>query len=229
MERRKKREEEAVSTVPGWMLTFNDLMTLLLTFFVLLFSMSTLDVDKLKAAQMALRAATGVIEKGERQKVNVERPLLSEEWQEDILREIGSSPEWNNITITKSTITKSGANIVVRLADTILFPSGVADIDQGAFPLLERISEVIRKTGFKIRIEGHTDSRPIRSVKFPSNWELSAARAVNILRFFQTRGNIPPEMLSAVGYGDSKPILLNDTLKGRAKNRRVEIVLVRKE
>ena len=123
--------------------------------------------------------------------------------------------------------TERGARL--RFEDAILFDFGRADINPAGFSFLDRISGVIHQIQGPVRIEGHTDDVPINTKRFPSNWELSTARAVNVVKYFVESCNIKPQRLSAVGYGQSKPLFSNDSAEHRAKNRRVEIVLVREE
>lgn len=119
--------------------------------------------------------------------------------------------------------------LVMRLSEKALFDSGVAAISPGAYPLLEKIGAIIAKTAYFIRIEGHTDNMPIRTPVFPSNWELSTARAVNVLRYFIKTHKIDPQRLAAVGFGEYQPLASNNTHANRAKNRRVEIIFIQQD
>lgn len=119
--------------------------------------------------------------------------------------------------------------LVMRLSEKALFDSGVAAISPGAYPLLEKIGAIIAKTAYFIRIEGHTDNVPIRTPVFPSNWELSTARAVNVLRYFIKTHKIDPQRLAAVGFGEYQPLASNNTHANRAKNRRVEIIFIQQD
>ena len=209
-------------------------MTLLMVFFVMLFTMSTIDVKKLQDFQYSLQSGLGVLEEGKRVSIGVIEPPLSsdvervitpEEIEEEVPDEIkdfvktfDSEPE-----IT-ATYTKKG--VLITLSNTILFQLGMADINPESFPVLDKIAAVIGKTSESVRVEGHTDNVPVvHSKRFPSNWELSIKRAVNVVKFFVEIGKIPPQRLSAVGYGESKPLFSNDTTEHRAANRRVEILL----
>jgi len=118
-----------------------------------------------------------------------------------------------------------GNDIYIRLPDNILFKLGEATIEKKAYPLLSQIASIIKKGSYNIRIEGHTDNLPINTVMFPSNWELSTARAVNVLRFFHEKENIDSSRLSAVGLSEYHPVADNSTIDGRRQNRRVEIIL----
>jgi chemotaxis protein MotB len=91
---------------------------------------------------------------------------------------------------------------------------------------LDKIAQALTNVPFSLRVEGHTDNVPIQTKRFPSNWELSIARAVNVVKYFAQVSNIDPQRLSAVGYGESRPVVENDTPSNRAKNRRVEILLL---
>jgi len=120
----------------------------------------------------------------------------------------------------------SKKGLVMRLSDTFMFDLGVAEILPEAIPLLKKLAFIISKTSYPVRVEGHTDNLPIHTEKFPSNWELSTVRAVNVLRYFAENEKIPIQRLSAVGFGEFQPIFANDSPEHRAKNRRVEIVFI---
>lgn len=127
------------------------------------------------------------------------------------------------------TITELKGKLTVNMVDAILFDSGKADIKPEGRQILQKVVEVIGEVEDKaIRVEGHTDNVKISSAltrAFPSNWELSAARATNVARYLQRLG-VDPALLSAAAYGEYRPVSENDTPEGRAKNRRIEIVLV---
>jgi len=130
------------------------------------------------------------------------------------------------------TISELKGKLTVNMVDSILFDSGKAEVKKGGLEVLGKVISILKDVKDKsIRIEGHTDNVPIsRSLaqRYPTNWELSAARAINVARYLQDEG-IDPGQLSAVAYGEWKPVAENDTPEGRAKNRRIEIVLVPKE
>ena len=231
---KKKKKINFGSGGSGWLTTFNDLITLLMVFFVMLFTMSSIDIKKLKDFQNALQSGLGVLKEGQRVSVGLTEPpitpsdvesvMILEEIEEKVPNEIrdfvkafDSEPE-----IT-ATYTKKG--VLITLSNTILFQFGMADINLESFPVLDKIAAIISKTSESVRVEGHTDNLPIHTEKFPSNWELSIKRAVNVVKYFVGIGKIPPQRLSAVGYGESKPLFPNDTTEHRAANRRVEILL----
>ncbi|GAJ13378.1 unnamed protein product [marine sediment metagenome] len=115
------------------------------------------------------------------------------------------------------------------MEEKLLYRSGSAKIEAKSFQSLNALCSVLQSTDYFIRVEGHTDNIPINNPEFPSNWELSTARAVNIVKYFVSEGDISPERLSAAGYADSKPVVPNVSKGNRAQNRRVEIILEFKE
>lgn len=121
----------------------------------------------------------------------------------------------------------SREGLVMRLSEQTLFESGVASISTPALPLLEKIGALVAQTTYLIRIEGHTDDVPIHTAVFPSNWELSTARAVNVLRYFIEQHRIDAQRLSAEGFGEFRPLVANDTVENQTTNRRVEVIFIR--
>lgn len=211
----KRGESETPRT--KWLTTFNDMITLLLVFFVLLFTMSTVDVKRLYKVSHSLRSGLSVLEEGKKTEIQVNKYEQKKIVQS--IKKLQSEPG------VDSKYTKQ--EIYIYINDHILFKSGSARIAPEGFPVLDKVvEEFIFKLPGSVRIEGHTDNVPIRySRRYPSNWELSIARAVNVVKYFVEQANVPPERLSAVGYGESKPLFPNDTPENRSKNRRVEIVV----
>ena len=146
---------------------------------------------------------------------------------EDLLSEMQ-----NEIAQGQIAITELKGKLTVDVVDKILFDSGQTEIRQGGLDVLKRVVEIlITVTDKVIRVEGHTDSIPIAGAlakRYPTNWELSAARALNVTRYLE-KGGIDPSLLSAVAFGEHQPIAENDTPEGRAKNRRIAIILLPKE
>lgn len=218
---------DQVSVKYRWLTTFNDLITLLMVFFVLLFSMGHMDVKRFTNFQNALQSAMGVLNAGrhsdeglisDRQwsAVNDSAPL-----QEETMKAL---PKADGL---EAVYTHKG--IKLTLNDALLFRTGSARITEQGAQLLQRIGDVIKPLDRRIRVEGHTDDLPIATRRYPSNWELSAARAVEVVRFFAEQAGISPTLLSAAGYGSFKPKASNDTEANRAANRRVEIILGRED
>jgi chemotaxis protein MotB len=227
----KRKQEEEKEDEAKWLCTFNDLMTLLLTFFVLLFSMSSLDFGKMKAFQTSLQSALGILESGEMTEVAIIEKLQHQAVGEGPKAEAGeeeteafvnamSAESGVGVTVTEKTVT-------IVLEDTILYESGEALINPEAYTILDKIAVWMNKVPFPVRIEGHTDNIPIKTDRYPSNWELSTARAVNVLKYFVAAGGIAPARCSAAGYGASRPLQSNETPEGMRKNRRVEFILLK--
>ncbi len=115
--------------------------------------------------------------------------------------------------------------IEIQMKTSVLFPTASADINGAALPIVQRLGQTLAHTNTRIQVEGHTDSQPISTPAFPSNWELSAARAATVVRMFAAAG-VEPQRLAAVGFGEFRPIADNSTEAGRATNRRVVVVVV---
>ncbi|CAG0938365.1 Motility protein B [Gammaproteobacteria bacterium] len=123
------------------------------------------------------------------------------------------------------TVTRKPLWVEVEIKTDILFPSGSAEIQPDALPILDSIAGILKPLASPIRVEGHTDNRPIHTLQFPSNWELSGARASCIVRLFEQRG-IAPERMSVAGQGEHQPVADNATTEGRNRNRRVTLVIL---
>jgi chemotaxis protein MotB len=123
----------------------------------------------------------------------------------------------------------SERSLTIRLPNTVLFDEGGAEIRPEALPVLNKVAEMAIKTpGYELLVVGHTDDLPIQTTRFPSNWELSAARASAVVKYLAQKGGLDPSRLAASGYGSSWPVVLNDSQEHRAMNRRVEIKLIEK-
>lgn len=243
----KKSEDEPKKGAPAYMNTYGDMMTLLLTFFVLLFSMSSIDVSKFKAIVASFEGGAGMLDGGEtvqestykigngikqfpEQKSKKENTENAQE--KDAEKQIEQMKENLEKYIQdqkleeKVTIERNGDEIILRFDDVLLFDTGKADIKPGAVPVLDKVGLKLKEylqQGYRIRLEGHTDNRPIKTIQFPSNWELSAARAIAVAKFYIKEMNFTPSKISTEGFGENAPIGDNGTTQGRAMNRRVEI------
>jgi len=217
------------------MTTYGDLITQILIFFVLLFSFSKVDRDKFTAAMLSLQGSLGIIdggmtlqegdlmEQGEIGEImiSVQEQRVFELLHERV-EEIISEDDLNGIQVN---LDERG--LVIRFVEGVLFDSGKADIKNEARAILDKIAPLLIDTHRHIRIEGHTDNLPINTREFPSNWELSTARAVNVVKYFIEKHNFSPYILSAAGYGEYRPIAPNDSDKNRALNRRVDIIILK--
>ena len=219
-------KEVQVTTASSWITTFNDLMTQLTVFFVLIFSLSTMDILDIQSARISLQSGLGIFEAGKKTSVGLVSPLSSYNigtatFTKQLEESIESLDSASGIIVSFE-----DKGIVIDLDESILFASGSSEINPKGFSTLDKISAtILNKISNIIRVEGHTDSDPIRNGKYPSNWELSIARSVNVVKHLAGPGKIMPERLAAVGYGESKPLFPNNTPENKKKNRRVAIVI----
>jgi chemotaxis protein MotB len=226
--RRKERDDDGGG---GWLASFGDMMTLLCTFFILIVSFSSVELIKFRKAMGALRGASGALieEQGSAvaqivQAMAAEDNILATDELDQTLKRVEETIFDLGIGYEISVnLTQEG--ICFRVASPIMFESGQATLKPEAYKLLTPIALLIRRFGYDIVIEGHTDNIPISSGRFPSNWELSAMRAISVLRYFTERHGVNPTNVMAVGYGEFRPIAPNNTPNDRALNRRVEILL----
>ena len=229
MRRRRKREE---SNTGNWLTTYSDLVTLLLCFFVLLFSFSEIDAQKFRTIMSAFQGGTGVLEGGTTLEINENLEgdgVLEEDLEKlkELLEEYADSVGLGNQII----LSVEERGLVVRFMDNVLFDSGRANLKPESMEILKSIAEILNRDDFKdrlIKVEGHTDTDPIRySATFPTNWELSATRATNVLRYLVEEENIDGSRISSSGYSFYRPIAPNDTRENKARNRRVDIVILK--
>lgn len=251
--RRKKNDEEA--SAPPWMITYSDMVTLVLAFFVLLYSFSAIDVERfqevMSALQITFMGRTGILESsqavgaetgeridianlpgeaaiqaslGEREESWLQMMQQMQETYEKVqafLREAELEDEvelrWEE------------RGIVMELPERILFDSGEAVLKEEFLPTLELLADLLRLLPNQVIIEGHTDNVPIHTFLYPTNWELSVARAVAVCRYFVEEQGLHPKRFLPAGYGEYHPIDSNETEEGRARNRRVTVVISLRE
>jgi chemotaxis protein MotB len=188
--------------------------------------MGSLDVKRFKHFQNSLQSAMGVLSEGRRAPVGVITKEESTSFQAPRDEQSSDKESFDALDATKGIEAEyTSKGIQLTLDDELLFESGSAKITAEGLDLLLKISSIIKKFNRRIRIEGHTDNVPISTARYPSNWELSTERAITVVKYFISKGDISPHYLSAVGYGDSKPKTNNDSAQSRKKNRRVEIIL----
>ncbi|MBU5254762.1 OmpA/MotB family protein [Tissierella praeacuta] len=230
---RRRRQEESGGGSPGWLTTYSDLVTLLLCFFILLFSFSNVDAEKFRSIMASFQGGSGVLEGG----TSLDIPINTIEDYMDIEADLKSLIEHlDEYAETlglgeRLEIKPEERGIVIRFMDNVLFDSGGAEIKPGSLDILKSVAEMLNREEFsnrQIKVEGHTDSdQIIRSSKFPTNWELSSARATNVLRYLVEVENIEGNRVSSSGYSYYRPILPNDSPENKAKNRRVDIVILK--
>lgn len=227
--RRRGHEEEKPHNQERWLITYSDLITLLLIFFVVMYSISVLDLKKFQSMASSLSQVLAGKELSilEERGPSIVQGKSGEELRlEEIQRQLEEYAQLNGLD-TSVHIFQEERGLVISLNDTVLFAKGKADLTPKAQAVIAKVGGMLATIPNQVRIEGHTDNLPINTPEFPSNWELSTARATNVLRFLLEQSHLAPERLSASGYGEYRPVAANDTEANRAKNRRVDIVIVK--
>lgn len=222
-----KKAKKAAAGAPAWMTTFADMVTLLLTFFVLLLSMANMDKVKFSEASGSLKGAFGVMMSSTSTEVAPPRIVDFSPMDDDLTarlyQRIASTTHRMRLDKDIEVVKDRGA-VILRVNASVLFDSGEVAVKEKAYPILEKVAQMVQPLPLNIRIEGHTDSRPIYGRDL-TNWDLSVQRAVSVLRVFAQRSKLPLRRMSAAGYGAEKPLAPNDTEENQALNRRVEFVL----
>lgn len=236
MTRRRRTDNSNSDSGSGnWLTTYSDLVTLLLAFFVLLFSISELDAEKFRNIMSSFQGGSGVFE-GESKLEPLPNPpeeILGIDLDDDLetlkeyLEEYSENLGLGNLISVKM----EERGIIVRFMDNVFFDPGSATIKEESFKVLELVSEILNREEFikrQIKVEGHTDTVPVsRTSIYETNWELSSARATNVLRYLVENTYIDGGRISSSGYSYYRNISPNDTKENKAKNRRVDIVILR--
>ena len=223
----RSRDKRKSSGGMAWMVTYSDLVTLLLVFFILLISMSTIDEIKFTQAAGSLRGAFGVFEQvGDDHIQESQLETLSTIQHETVQRvyeRIRLQMQRIEITEDIDLVEDRGA-VILRVNESLLFDSGETSLHPEAHSVLEEVAELVRPWPLDLRIEGHTDDVPV-ATEGVTNWDISAERALSVLKHKADNELLPLDRLSAVGYGEQHPVAPNDSPENRAKNRRVDFVL----
>ncbi len=235
--RRKKQAAAEKENAERWLLTYADLITLLLAFFLLLFATSSQDLEKFKLLAGGLRdafggAGSGVLGGGGNGILPGGGSILPESGatsppEFNSIREDLNSFAGDNGLSARIAVRTVDGETVISLSDNLLFNSAEAKLRPESLPVLDRVAADLRGLPNEFRVEGHSDNIPLSTDAFASNWELSAARATEVLRYLIERGGIEPKRIHASAYADTRPIAENTTPAGRAQNRRADIVIVR--
>lgn len=222
-------DEEKTSGAPVWVVTFADLMSLLLVFFVMLLSFSEIDASKYRSLSESLREAFGA--------QKVQDVFTSSQPNQMLIAEQSGGTQSEILDQLRSIIPQAfpGAlpdehdarGFLLRVPGSLLFETGRDELKEAMKVPLRQVAELIRQQdGLTLRVDGHTDDVPIRNERFPSNWELSAGRALAVVHFLIDECGMAPSIVSAAAFADSRPITLNDTPANRELNRRVEFRFV---
>lgn len=254
-----KREPEKPPNHERWLVSYGDLLTLLFAVFVVMYAMGQSDKKKTEEVMQSMQAAFGMASAGSPSaKINVVpasqihpipdiKPTFTAtaprrmQTKNGLSKSIANEHDYRQIKSSlEAYLAKEGAGssvgvkitrrgVIVSLKEAGFFASGSATVKPEALHILETIAAALSSYANMFRVEGHTDNQPIHSRQFRSNWELSSARAHSVLHLLTEAYDIAPEMASAVGYAEYRPIDNNDNAEGRAKNRRVDIVLLATE
>jgi chemotaxis protein MotB len=236
---RKKKPEEEPGGMERWLITYADLITLLLAFFILMYTMSKQDNKKYQEVAAHLKAIfsgnVGIMARGNLPiktptevsfKDTSDAGALRERLEKEI-RTLGEQDKDN--TSGKISLINDERGLVVRAMEKAFFETGKADLSSKASRALDGIAPVLKSTPNHVRVEGHTDNVPINTSEFRSNWELSVRRATEVVRFLIERHGFPPDRISVSGYAEYRPIAPNDTPENRSSNRRIEIIIIKSD
>ena len=224
---RRKHQEAAHENHERWLLTYADMITLLVAFFIMLYSASNIEQAKLERLKTGVRSSLGILPGGRELLDETETPSRLTPAQK-IYRRVERFVQQEGLR-SQVSVRADPDGAVIRLeSGGMLFDTGTADLKQPTREILEAVSraiapEVRNRTIRKIRVEGHTDNVPIRTDRFPSNWQLSTARATNVVQYLAERHPQFTPHLEAAGCADMRPVEPNASAEARAKNRRIEI------
>jgi chemotaxis protein MotB len=222
-----------------WLATYGDLVTLLLCFFILLYSMSIMDLAKFQKAAGSLNSSLGAPAQttgtdstiGDSiANLNVYNAIEVQQEMDDIYSKVKELVDSRDLSKDVQ-VEQVAAGVLLRFKDEILFDVAQADLKPNAKNTLQKLGEILRTYDKSIRIEGHTDNVPINTSRFRSNWELSTARAISVVRYFTEElpqdQRIIPTKFEVSGYGEYHPIANNDSEQNKQKNRRIEITILK--
>lgn len=246
----KKKPPEEHENLERWLVSYGDFITLLFATFVVLYALAQTDVNDFAKLEEALKNAfsqqtllngqEGVMNQSDSIFDNVQgnsiisalmvefiSPKYEDSSFKEIEREINKLKKEGELDGISAKITDEG--LLITFDDRYLFTSGSVSLSGSAKSILDKVGVLIceKFVMHNMRVEGHTDNKPIASVAFPSNWELSSARACSIVRYLIDRFKFFPSLFTAVGYADTRPVDTNDTVEGAMKNRRVEILILK--
>ena len=240
MSRKKSHGHEEPESTERWLLTYADLITLLLGLFVILYAMSKIDQGKYQEVAIALSQTFGGKTILSGQGGITPMPASSSQDGTDNNDQASSGSEQNELSeqikktleqyiqSSKVSVIGSSEGLTIHLLETLLFETGSDQIKPEARKVLDKLSNLIINLPNNIKVEGHTDNVPISTLQFPSNWHLSIARSLKTAYYMIQKG-VNPQKISIVGNSEYKPLNPNDTPEKRAKNRRVDIVIMKLE
>lgn len=235
-----KKKHEEHENHERWLVSYADFITLLFAFFVVMYSVSSVNEGRFRTVSESLKAALNPIvsppavptpfQVGNNKPSTIGPNLIpSRDMAVRRLRQTLKAFQTTARLEAVQVIEPGDSTIVLSLPELVLFESGEAALRAEALPFLQALAEALVELDRQVKVQGHTDNVPIRTVQFPSNWELSAMRSVMVVRALGELYGVPMQNLSAVGYADSRPVADNQTPENRARNRRVEIVVLERK
>ena len=242
-EEEEEDEHECPQGAPSWVMTFADLVTLLVVFFILLFAMGSIEEEKWKQMKSSLKDALGqenIPEAGIREGLDVINERVLDETTIHAVDEVGAMVAkeveeiaseveefvFKNKLAGKVEVSSDERGAIVTLSDTVMFPPGKSRMTYTGDEIIKQVFDILKQFSYQVKIEGHTDNVPMNTQQYPSNWELSAARAAEVARKLVKAG-FNPTNLSIEAFAQYRPKVPNDSRQGRATNRRIEIVYQR--
>ncbi len=232
-----KKKHEEHENHERWLVSYADFITLLFAFFVVMYSVSAVNEGKFRTVSESIKAALNPMYApsvsntpfvlGDTKPATILPSLeMSREVAIRRLRAVMQSLQNAAQSRFVEVVERRNGEIIVTVPESVMFQGGEAVLRPDALPFLKALAEVLNEMNRHVRVEGHTDDVPIRTTQFPSNWELSAARAVIVVRALTELYGVPSTHLAAVGYADSRPLTPNLNPEQRAKNRRVEVIIL---
>jgi chemotaxis protein MotB len=231
----KKKKHEEHENHERWLVSYADFITLLFAFFVVMYSVSSVNEGKLRAAADAISQAFNPLVNLSASPVRIDPKITSQlpnviTPDFKVYQKIKEALEEAGEGLTgKVEVSVEKRGIVIRVAETVIFDTGKAEIREDALDVLGKVGGILADLDNQVRVEGHTDNVPIKTARYPSNWELSTDRASTIVRHFIDRVKMEPSRLSAGGYAEYRPVDGNGSPEGRARNRRVDIVILNEQ
>ncbi|MDP1569126.1 MAG: flagellar motor protein MotB [Vicinamibacterales bacterium] len=230
--RERRRRQESHGGHERWLVSYADFITLLFAFFTMMYAMSTVDAQKFKAIASSMQVAFDKGGGAPPAGLNAIMPAdkgVGEGGIEDgmaALQQQMTERLAEAIALNQVGLERDGRGLVISIREAGSFGVGSADLSTAAADVLARIGEVLATAPHAVRVEGHTDNVPINTARFRSNWELSTARATNVIAYLVQQQRVDARRMSASGYGEFHPRVPNDDEAGRARNRRVDIVVL---
>lgn len=235
MARRRRKRDDDNENLERWLLTYADLITLLLAFFIMMYTFSKQDSQKYAEVVSHLRSifsgegvptGTGELVGIDPAQLPSKMLITPEEIKRQLEEDLKGITDLNG-SGENITVISDERGIVIRILDKAFFDEGKAELKERARNTLTGILPTLKNVSNQVRIEGHTDNVPINTVEFKSNWELSVRRATEVVRYYIEKGNLSPARVSAAGYAEYRPVMSNNTPHNRAMNRRIEIIILK--